>query len=139
MNSLKSGFSAIIIGAFAGIIIFSLAGGTWSYERKSNNASRVRIDVTPMQLSSGKSVKFEVRMNTHSVDLSYDMVAAAVLKDDHGRTYQPLRWDGSSAGGHHRSGVLEFSPLSDGAKAVTLYLKNISGVAERVFEWKVEP
>jgi len=138
MNNRKVSISTTVIGALMVFAAISLAANVGAYERRSSNANSVRVDVVPSQLSSGKPVKFEVRMNTHSVNLGYDMVAAAVLKDDQGREYRALAWDGSPAGGHHRRGVLEFPAMADGAKSVTLYLKNISGVPERIFEWKIE-
>ena len=77
-------------------------------------------------------------MNTHSGDLSQDLVAACTLKDNSGREYHPTSWDGSPPGGHHRSGVLEFSELGEGAESITLVIRAVDNVPERVFNWSIE-
>jgi len=127
-----------LTGAFILALALSLSISAWAYERRSSKANSVRVDVVPVQLSSGNEAKFEVRMNTHSVPLTYDLVAISILKDDQGHEYRASVWNGSPAGGHHRSGVLEFPAIAQGTKSVTLYIKNIAGVAERTFEWKLE-
>ena len=76
-------------------------------------------------------------MSTHSVELNYDIVKLSTLKDGMGREYQALKWNGDPPVGHHRSGVLEFPAIAKGTKSITLYIKNIAGVPERIFEWKL--
>ena len=109
-----------------------------AYDRKSNRENRVRVDVVPLQLASGKSVKFEVRMNSHSGDLGQDMVIVSTLKDDQGREYRPMRWKGSPPGGHHRNGILEFPTLAGKSESVTLVIRDIADVPERIYKWKLE-
>jgi hypothetical protein len=109
-----------------------------AYQAQSNNQNRVRVDVRPIQLSPGKPAKFEIRLNTHSGDLSQDLVAVCTLKDDSGREYQPTHWDGSPPGGHHRSGVLEFPELGDATQSITLVIREVAKVPERVFNWSIE-
>lgn len=138
MNNRKQCISKKVIVALIVFVAISLAANVWAYERRSSNANSVRVDVVPVQLSSGKTVKFEIRMTTHSVELSYDMVAVSILKDGQGGEYRAIAWNGSPPGGHHRSGELEFPAMANGAKSITLYLKNISGVPDRIFEWKLE-
>jgi hypothetical protein len=139
MNNVKRSISIKQVGALIVFIAFGLAGGAWaSYDHQSNNANSVRVDVVPVQLNSGKQAKCEIRMNTHSVPLDYDMAAVSLLKDDQGREYRASVWNGSPAVGHHRSGVLEFPAIGKDAKSITLYIKNIAGVPERTFEWKLE-
>ncbi len=38
-------------------------------------------------------------------------------------------------GGHHREGKIKFAALTTSTKSVTLIVKNIAGVPERVFNW----
>jgi len=120
------------------IIVMGLALTADAYERKSSRDKRVRIDVIPVQLASGRPAKFEVRMNTHSVDFTQDMVAVSILKDDNGNTYRAMIWNGSPPGGHHRSGVLEFPSLKGNPNAITLFIRDIANVSERIFEWKLK-
>jgi len=109
-----------------------------AYQTQSNNQNRVRVDVSPIQLSPGKPIKFEIRLNTHSGDLSQDLVTVCTLKDNSGREYQPTGWDGSPPGGHHRNGVLEFSELGDAAQSITLVIREVANVPERIFNWSIE-
>lgn len=138
MNNVKRSISTKIVWVLIVSTAIILAANAWAYEHQSNNVNSVRVDVVPVQLSLGKQAKFEIRLNTHSVPLGYDLVAVSLLKDDQGREYSASAWNGSPAGGHHRSGVLEFPEIDKGAKSITLYLKNIADVPERIFEWKLE-
>ena len=122
------------------IVLFlaNLAIDAAAYKTKSNKQNSVRVDVRPVQLLPGKPAKFEIRMNTHSGDLSQDLVAACTLKDNSGREYHPTSWDGSPPGGHHRSGVLEVSELGEGAESITLVIREVANVPERIFNWSIE-
>ena len=110
----------------------------YAYESQSNNKGRVTVNVRPLQLIPGQPAKFEVRMNTHSVTLDYDLVTASTLRDDQGREYEPTHWDGSPPGGHHRKGVLEFPELNGDAGKITLVIRQVASVPERTFEWSVK-
>jgi hypothetical protein len=109
-----------------------------AYESITSRANNVTVDVVPVQLASGKPAKFEVRMNTHSVPLEQDLVVVSTLKDDLGGNYKPVKWEGSPPGGHHRRGVLEFPVLKGSPKSVKLVIREVAGVPERIFEWKIE-
>ena len=120
------------------LFFVTLTADASAYETKSNKKNSVRVDVRPVQLLPGKPAKFEIRMNTHSGDLSQDLIAVCSLKDSSGREYRPTNWNGSPPGGHHRSGVLEFSELAEGAESITLVIREVANVPERVFNWSVE-
>ena len=109
-----------------------------AYKSKSNREAMVSVEVKPVQLTPGQPAKFEVKMNTHSVELDQDMVVVSTLVDDNGTTYQPLEWNGSKPGSHHRRGTLIFPNLKGNPKSVTLVIRGIANVPERVFEWKIE-
>ena len=120
------------------VIIMGLALEASAYESKSNRKNSVRVDVKPVQIAPDRSVKFEVRMSTHSVELDQDIVALSTLKDNNGHKYRPVGWNGSPPGGHHRKGVLEFPVLEGRFNAVTLVIRDIANVPERIFKWDVE-
>lgn len=88
---------------------------------------------------------FDISLNTHSVDLDqYDLTDLAVLRTGSGTEIRPLTWD-APKGGHHRSGQLTFPETIDGMPTVShgtpsfaLIIRDIDGVAERVFDWKAE-
>jgi hypothetical protein len=74
-------------------------------------------------------------MNTHSVDLGFDLASMAVLKTDTGTEIAPSAYQGGS--GHHVRGRLSFPEApADGARTLTLVIRNAAGVAERTFTWQ---
>lgn len=138
MDTIKRVSSTHVLTVATLVIVMSLALEASAYKSESNRKNSVRVDVKPVQLAPGRPVKFEVRMTTHSVELDQDIVALSTLKDNNGREYRPASWNGSPPGGHHRKGVLEFPVLEGGPKAVTLVIRDIDNVPERIFVWDVE-
>jgi len=99
----------------------------------------VDFSVTPLNLGGpGEALEFDVSMNTHSVDLSWDLASLSTLSTDTGLTVGGLAWPVAS--GHHVSGVLTFPtavdgvPLIEGASELTLIIRD-AAAAERVFSW----
>jgi len=119
-------------------LVFVLISSAYAYSPVTSRENAVTVDVRPEQLANGQPAIFMVRMNTHSVNLAVDMVAVSELRDDTGKTYQPVSWKGSPPGGHHRSGTLEFPKLDGSPKKVTLVIRNVSNVPERIFQWDIE-
>lgn len=104
-----------------------------------SNAGGVRVDVLPVQLAAGQTARFVVRLNTHSVNLDYDLTEVAVLRDNQGREYTPTQWDGDPPGGHHRRGVLVFPKLTAPLSSVTLTIRDVARVGARDFTWQLNP
>lgn len=138
MDTIKRISLAHVLAVATLVIVMGLALEASAYKSKINRKNSVSVDVKPVQLAPGQTVKFEVRMTTHSVELDQDIVASSTLKDNNGREYRPVGWNGSPPGGHHRKGVLEFPALEGEPKAVTLVIRDISNVPERIFAWDVE-
>jgi len=126
--------AAIAVAVIIGSAVYVLA-----YDRQSNNENGVRVDAMPVELKAGSEVRFEVRLNTHSVALDQDLTAISSLKDNKGNTFQATGWDGSPPGGHHRSGTLSFPALAQGTETVTLIIKGVGKDSERMFSWQVQP
>ncbi len=86
-------------------------------------------------------VLIHVALDTHSVDLSkYDLSSLAYLSDGAASPVSAVGWVSLSDTGHHRSGVIAFSGMSnqDWAskyQAARLVVKGVAGVPERVFAW----
>src|SRR3989344_2748444 len=109
------------------------------WETKTDEQLPVTITVTPIELGKDAKIwKFNVTFTTHSGSLDDDPVKIASLMDDKGNIYQPKMWEGPGPGGHHREGVLVFSPIEPAPKYVELRIKNIGGIAERLFRWDVK-
>jgi len=103
----------------------------------------VTVIVKPLDLADqDQQLKFEVALETHSVDLSMDLAALATLTTDTGLTVQAILWD-APRGGHHVSGTLSFPSsvegkgILDGASKLTLLIKGVDA-PERAFAWDLK-
>jgi hypothetical protein len=108
-----------------------------AFDIQTSDENSVRVDVKPVDLVAGKPAVFEIRLNTHSVSLNYDMVEICSLQDGDGKIYKAVEWKGSPSGGHHRRGILEFPKLEGNPQSVKLLIRGIAGVSETSFEWKI--
>ncbi len=106
---------------------------------QTNDEAMVTVAVTPLNLTdkSAATLDFEIALNTHSVNLGYDLTQIASLSNDAGEKVQPTKWDGPAGGGHHRAGTLSFPQLKQRGQTLTLTLRGIANVPERTFTWKV--
>jgi hypothetical protein len=106
---------------------------------RTNDEASVTVAITPLNLNdkSAASLDFKIALNTHSVDLGYDLTAIATLSNDAGEKVQPTNWAGPGGGGHHREGTLSFPQLKNRGQLLTLVLRGIANVPERTFTWKV--
>ena len=105
------------------------------WESKVDDQASVTVTVTPSDLSAESGEwKFDIVMSTHSVELDQDMTKVAVLVDDSDKEYSPIRWEGAPAGGHHREGVLIFTPVAPYPQDLKLNIKDIGDV-QRSFSW----
>ncbi len=107
------------------------------YETQNNEGGNVTVSVTPLFLKPGLPASFDVAFETHSVDLTFDIVKIATLTDETETSYTPF-WDGSPPGGHHRKGTLRFTPDLSTPQAVTLSFSDIAGVPSRTFTWEAK-
>ncbi|MDV3277183.1 MAG: hypothetical protein LYZ69_01790 [Nitrososphaerales archaeon] len=112
----------------------SVQSNVVSLQEKGSDANGLSVTVTPAPLAIGKNTSFDIKMDTHVGDLSFDLTRTAYLQDGNGTKYIPLQWSGSPPGGHHREGILVFPPLTDRPASITLVLGNLYG-AERIFTW----
>lgn len=102
----------------------------------------VTFKITPRNLEvSGTTLDFDVVLDTHSVDLAWDLAAQAKLTTDTGLEVSGQSWPVGA--GHHVEGLLTFpantadgTPLLDGATTLTLTI-TATDVPERVFVWQL--
>ncbi len=107
---------------------------------KENTEGTVMVSVTPQDLSkNAKTWRFAVRLNTHVSPITQDMLKVTSLSVGAGPGEAPTGWDGDPPGGHHRRGVLAFTPIAPTPETVTLHIRNVGGVSDRAFTWKTSP
>lgn len=97
---------------------------------KIDAQGEVQVSVTP----TGPWA-FKISLDTHSVELNEDIVQITELIDDKGTAHKPLAWKGDTGDSHHKSGVLEFRPISPSPQKIKLIIKGVGGIAKRIFEW----
>jgi hypothetical protein len=110
----------------------------------TNSQGAVTVIVKPLDLGSQEGkLKFEVTLDTHSVDLSMNLAALSSLSTDTGLAVQAEAWD-APQGGHHVSGTLTFPAstadgkvILDGASKLTLVIKDVDA-PERTFTWDLK-
>ncbi len=153
---MKQWFTLIILFIGAGVIAACSSGAALSeaaqiqseaaqaqpaapgFETQSNDEQAVIVEVTPLNLAEGgTTLEFEVAFNTHSVELGFDPATLSILRDGQGQEYSATAWKGDPAGGHHRSGTLQFELPTVPTDSVEVVIRNIAGVPERVFQWKL--
>lgn len=120
-------------GYFAGKA--SILQSSPGLQKQSREEASVTVEATPVMFSSA-GVDFTVAFTTHSVDLDFNFLEKAELQGDKGRTLNPISWDGGK-GGHHLSGSLKFPPFNETTSSMKLIIKDVAGVSQRVFEWKI--
>ncbi|MBI2749703.1 MAG: hypothetical protein HYX43_10300 [Burkholderiales bacterium] len=98
----------------------------------------VTVKVTPKAIgASDGQWEFSVVLDTHSADLSDDLVQSASLATDDGRTLKPATWTGAAPGGHHREGVLAFDVPTPRPTSIELRIVRPGESAPRTFRWQL--
>lgn len=98
----------------------------------------VTVNVTYIHPQNENEIRFQVVLDTHTVDLDgYNLKALSTLRDDTGKSYQPVKVD-NRGGGHHREITLVFPKVSLSAKRLELIIKDIGRVKERFFFWDLQ-
>ena len=98
----------------------------------------VTMKVTYLNPKGGDGARFQVALDTHSVNLdSYDLKKIVVLRDDAGNIYPPTSVENNGSG-HHRQATVSFAKVANKNKRIELVVKDVAGVKERVFRWDIE-
>lgn len=129
----------VLRGLISALALAASAGAAAGLETRSASAAGVTVRVTPTQVTPGAATwEFEVVLDTHSQDLSDDLVGNSVLLDAKGARHAPLAWDGAGPGGHHRKGVLRFKALQPAPQAIELQIRRPGENAPRSFRWTLK-
>lgn len=108
------------------------------WNTQTDTQSPVSVKVTPLELGDNtQEWKFVVTLDSHSSELTDDMLKVVTLVDESGKVYQPIAWDGPGPGGHHREGVIRFNPVVPRPQEVIVKVLGVDGVAERTFTWQI--
>jgi hypothetical protein len=128
----------------AGLLLGGLIGGaeslaaTASQPTRTNSDGGVTVTVTPIAAKANGELRFQVVLDTHSVNLdAYDLKTIAVLRDGSSKTYGPIAVE-NKGGGHHRQAVLTFPRPAPETKSIELLIKDVAGVKERTFQWELK-
>ncbi len=122
--------------AVMALMVLVIAFGAAAAGTQTSNQGGIVVRVTPGRFAPEAATwDFEVVFETHTAPLTGDPAQFTVLLDPRGQTQAALRWDGDPPGGHHRKGVLRFKPLRPAPASVTLKMRGVGGVPERVFAW----
>jgi hypothetical protein len=123
-----------------GILICLIAVGALAAELTSqrNSASGVTVTVVLQELApSTKTWDFNVVLDTHSQELTDDLVKTATLFDDKGTRHVPISWEGAGPGGHHREGTLKFNAISPKPQNIELQIQRTGETTPRYFRWQL--
>ena len=128
----------------AGLFLSGLLGSGESFGAAAADATQtvsgggVTAKVTYLNPRSNDDPRFQVVLDTHSVNLDgYDVKSITVLRDDAGKSYQATTAENKGSG-HHREATLTFPKISPEAKVLELVIRDIAGVKERVFRWDLK-
>jgi len=136
----RSGLKVLV--ALGATVALAAQAGVASARELAQQTSRdrgVTVQVKPIDLSPGaKTWAFEVVFDTHSQELSDDVARVATLAGAGGTQHAPIAWEGDPAGGHHRKGVLRFTPITPPPDAVELRIQRPGEGAPRSFRWALK-
>jgi hypothetical protein len=136
MKVLKGFTAAIIFGI--GLTVGEVFGAPASDGTQTVAGGGVTVKATFLNPKGADDPRFQVVLDTHSVNLdSYDLKSITVLREDTGKIHVPTTIK-SQGSGHHRNTVITFAKLSAGVKRIELIIKDIAGVQERSFSWKLK-
>ena len=105
---------------------------------QSSSERGVTVKVTPKLIGQADTRwEFNVVLDTHSADLSDDLVQSASLTANDGRTFKPMSWTGAASGGHHREGVLAFDVPMPRPTSIELRITRPGETTPRTFRWQL--
>lgn len=130
----------ILIGLFFAAPALIVADNTQAIELapQMSNENGVKLTASLENTSGDKKTwDFSLALETHVHALSENLEQVSVLVAD-GRQYQPLAWEGSPPGGHHRKGILRFKAVAPLPGAVELRIQLSGEAAPRRFNWRLK-
>lgn len=143
-RNLKRSFVAALAISASALALASLPVVAWAQAdatamaTQSSSERGVTVKMTPKAIDSPEGRwEFKVVLDTHSADLSDDLVQSASLTTNDGRTFKPLSWTGAAPGGHHREGVLAFDIPKPRPATIELMISRPAEATPRTFRWQL--
>jgi hypothetical protein len=136
MRALKILLMGLLLGGFLA------TGESWaaaaSHTTRTVSGGGVTVKVTYLDSNTANDLRFQVVLDTHSVNLDiYDLKSITILRDDTGKSYLPTGVE-NKGGGHHREVTVIFPKLSSEPKSLEIVIKDVAGMKERTFNWDVQ-
>ena len=101
-----------------------------------------QVTVVATWVGAPANAKFDIQLDTHSVDLDALTLADATLRNDRGETLAAQPW-AAPKGGHHREGPLTFdgdaSRFLAGTRWIEMVLVGVGDLPERRLRWEIGP
>ena len=114
------------------------SGSAAAGRTRTNEGGQVTVAATWAGPAAGAT--FDIKLDTHSVDLDALDLEDATLRNDRGDTLAAIPWT-APAGGHHRGGTLTFDgdavAFLAGATWFELVLPDVGDTPERVLRWTI--
>lgn len=96
----------------------------------------VTYKVTHKNLApAAASWDFDISLDTHTGSLDQDLVTLVRLVDDKGNEYKAVSWEGDQPGGHHREGLLKFSPVTPRPASIELKIQTTTNNENNSLRW----
>lgn len=109
------------------------------FAQQSNRDAGVTVRAKPRDVSAGATaLTFEIVLDTHSTDLSDDLMSTASLAGPGGAAQRATGWEGDPPGGHHRKGLLRFVPLKPRPDVLVLTIMRPGESKPRTFQWPIK-
>ena len=129
--------AATLVGVTAPLAALAQTSTDATATRSSSDRG-VTVKVAPkLTGSTDKRWEFDIVLDSHSADLSDDLMQSASLTTNDGRTLKPVSWTGAPAGGHHREGVLAFEVPAPRPSTIELRIARQGESAARTFRWQL--
>lgn len=133
-------FSVLLAGLFlTGLLgINESFAATASHTTQTVSGGGVTVKVTYLDPKTTNQLRFQVVLDTHSVNLDgYDLKTITVLRDETGKNYLPTEVENKGSG-HHREVTVIFPKVAGEAKRLEVVIKDVAGMKERTFRWDLE-
>jgi hypothetical protein len=113
---------------------------------RTDSQGGITVQIQFTELTEKGELAFAVRMSDHVVGTNqYALENLATLANDQGTQVEATRWQSIALSEQRVSGTLYFpgkdnsgkSMLAHGVRNVTLRIKDMAGISERVFQWNL--